>query len=112
MDERDYKAMNEELKKPIVVLNDCYGKDARNTDVYYPLHVILEAMEEYASQFKKQLKEKEDVLEEYTNALWKAEEQLTKSNEMIEDAFNESRLTHPLLGFKHKDFKEYQNSKK
>jgi len=27
MNERDYKAMNEELKKPIVVLNDCYGKE-------------------------------------------------------------------------------------
>lgn len=25
-----------------------------------------------------------------------------------EDAFNESRLTHPMLGFKHKDFKEYK----
>ena len=25
----------------------------------------------------------------------------------MEHAFNESRLTHPILGFKHKDFKEY-----
>ena len=84
----------EELKKPIVTLNEVYGKDPRNTDVCYPLSTILKAMEEYADQFKKQLKEKE--------------EQLTKSNEMNErlaeeleywDEFNDV-LT------------EYQNSKK
>lgn len=45
MDERDYKAMNDELKKPVVVLNDVYGKDPKNTDVFYPLSTILEAME-------------------------------------------------------------------
>ena len=84
----------EELKKPIVTLNEVYGKDPRNTDVCYPLSTILKAMEEYADQFKKQLKEKE--------------EQLTRSNEMNErlaeeleywDEFNDV-LT------------EYQNSKK
>jgi hypothetical protein len=100
MDERDYKAMNEELKKPIVVLNDCYGKDARNTDVYYPLYVILEAMEEYADQFKKQLKEKE--------------EQLAKSNEMADRLADQIGL---FLNFGGKEYLEealeqYQNSKK
>ena len=114
MDERDYKAMNEELKKPIVVLNDVYGKDPRNTDVCYPLSTILKAMEEYADQFKKQLKEKEDVLEEYTNALWKAEEQLTKSNEMNERLAGQIGLFLNFGGKEHLEeaLEQYQNSKK
>lgn len=41
------------MEKAIVILNDCYGKDVRSTDVCYPLHVILEAMEKYADQFRK-----------------------------------------------------------
>jgi hypothetical protein len=27
--------------------------------------------------------------------------------EQIEEAFNESRLTHPMIGFKHETFKQY-----
>ena len=29
--------------------------------------------------------------------------------EQIEDAFEKSRLTHPMIGFKHKTFKDYYN---
>ena len=29
--------------------------------------------------------------------------------QQIEDAFNESRLTHPMIGFKHNTFDEYFN---
>ena len=43
-----------EIKKPIVILNEVYGKDPKNTDVCYPLTTILEAMERYADQFRKQ----------------------------------------------------------
>lgn len=31
---------------------------------------------------------------------------------MCEDAFNESRKTHPVIGFKHETFQDYKNSKK
>ena len=99
----------EELKKPIVVLNEVYGKDPRNTDVCYPLSTILKAMEEYADQFKKQLKEKE--------------EQLTKSNEMNErlaealfevkfDNIQYGGITGVVKDKMNEALTEYQNSKK
>ena len=31
--------------------------------------------------------------------------------QQTEDAFNESRLTHPMIGFKHETFKDYLKSK-
>jgi len=83
----------EELKKPIVVLNDVYGKDPRNTDVCYPLSTILKAMEEYADQFKKQL---------------------TKSNEMNERLAGQIGLFLNFGGKEHLEeaLEQYQNSKK
>ena len=40
------------MKKPIVILNEVYGKDHKSTDVYYPLQTILKAMDKYADQFR------------------------------------------------------------
>jgi hypothetical protein len=125
MDERDYKAMNDELKKPIVVLNDVYGKDPRNTDVCYPLSTILKAMEEYADQFKDQLKEKEDEikmktdyyedkLEKRQNVLDETYSQLTKSNEMNERLAGQIGLFLNFGGKEHLEeaLEQYQNLKK
>jgi hypothetical protein len=35
------------------------------------------------------------------------EEALKMEKEQIEDAFEESRLTHPMIGFKHETFEDY-----
>jgi hypothetical protein len=37
------------------------------------------------------------------------EEALKMEKKKIEDAFEESRLTHPMIGFKHETFKDYYN---
>jgi hypothetical protein len=37
------------------------------------------------------------------------EEALKMEKEQIEDAFEESRLTHPMIGFKHETFEDYYN---
>jgi predicted DNA-binding protein len=101
MDERDYKAMNDELKSADETLSKHTGEEG----IYLTRGMVrgsdaLEAMEEYASQFKKQLKEKE--------------EQLAKSNEMADRLADQIGL---FLNFGGKEYLEealeqYQNSKK
>lgn len=82
----------EELKKPIVTLNEVYGKDPRNTDVCYPLSTILKAMEEYADQFKKQLKEKEIENEKLKN-------QLRLIDEFFSTMFHPNNINNPNARF-------------
>ncbi len=60
-----------------------------------------------------------DVIDGYKKLVADQNEEIEKLRKIIdmvldssvgkkmEHAFNESRLTHPMLGFKHKDFKEY-----
>jgi hypothetical protein len=44
--------------------------------------------------------------EEWTRAKKQAKEM---EKQQTEHAFNESRLTHPMIGFKHETFKDYWN---
>jgi spore coat polysaccharide biosynthesis protein SpsF (cytidylyltransferase family) len=51
----------------------------------------------------------EDV--DLTEKLWENVKQQAKEmeNEQIENAFEESRLTYPMIGFKHQRFEQYYN---
>lgn len=126
MDERDYKAMNDELKSADETLSKHTGEEG----IYLTRGMVrgsdaLEAMEEYTDQFKKQLKEKddeikmktdyyEDKLEKRQNALDETYSQLTKSNEMAERLAGQIGLFLNFGGKEHLEeaFEQYQNSKK
>ena len=43
---------------------------------------------------------------------WYIEKAKEMEKQQIVDAFNEARLTHPMLGFKHLTFEDYLNSDK
>jgi hypothetical protein len=49
------------------------------------------------------------IKEKFLPSDWEFLEEMSKKieKEQIEDAFEESRLTHPMIGFKHKTFKDY-----
>ena len=95
MDERDYKAMNEELKSAeyiidtnVVLAEVC----AIGNDLYAGNTVYLnikEAIEEYASQFQKQLKEKEEEIEMLNSELqrkfiqWENQKQTIKNYQEV-----------------------------
>lgn len=93
MDERDYKAMNDELKSAEEILIPKIEEltDEVDEKIGFLKEAILQSHEEYADQFKKQLKEKEQesiMLEKMCNRAQDHAEgllkQLTKSNEMNE----------------------------
>ena len=79
-----------ELKKPIVTLNEVYGKDPRNTDVCYPLSTILKAMEEYADQFKDQLKEYGITMSKYLKIIGELTDQEQELKSKIKEKEQES----------------------
>lgn len=87
MDERDHKAMNEELKSAEEILDAKAKRYYGHTFSFFKFQLqasILESMEEYASQFKKQLKEKEEEIEaiKITNEMLTHD--LVKAKEEIE----------------------------
>ena len=105
MDERDYKAMNEELKSADEILGKNTGMtfDEETYLIQTHFEYVIKSMEEYASQFQKQLKEKDEEIERLRSSLFTSERfrmedaatsiddrnilhaQLTKSNEMNEN---------------------------
>ena len=97
--------------------NDCI-------DLSEELGSLKDANRFLHSQIEQQLKQIADLKEQQNNdieaiqTLMSDKEHLQSSlnkaksenGKLVELAFNESRLTHPMLGFKHKDFNEFKQS--
>jgi hypothetical protein len=50
-----------------------------------------------------------DISQGYETAIEMLEQAKEMEKQEIERAFNESRLTHPMIGFKHETFEQYYN---
>lgn len=143
MDERDYKAMNEELKSAESILGKNTGMtfDEETYLIQTHFEYVIKSMEEYASQFQKQLKEKEEEIERLRSSLFTSERfrmedaatsiddrnilhaQLTKSNEMNDRLAEslrklssqehiEQELYYRMINDAFDILEQYQNSKK
>jgi len=72
---------------------------------------IQEAIERLHEKMEKHAKEKNVSAWAFTGeAILELKSLLPKEREVIETAFEESRLTHPMVGFKHDTFEEYFTS--
>lgn len=89
--------------------------DPRCTDAVYSFYTNVPIPEEKYEAVKKAiefvLSENKPVAE--GQSLFNADKinDRIKQIEEMEDAFNEARLTHPMIGFKHTTFEDYINSK-
>lgn len=76
------------------------------------LKIVSKALDEYAAAFKDEVRRLKKELEDnefYQDKCILQEAEIKALKQQIEHAFNESRLTHPLVGFKHDTFRDYLN---
>ncbi len=135
------KAMNEELKSAEEILQSKFPYDVKIEFGQSNFPVFIQSHEEYASQFQKQLKEKEEEIERLRSSLFTSERfrmedaatsiddrnilhaQLTKSNEMNERLAEslrklssqehiEQELYYRMINDAFDILEQYQNSKK
>ena len=82
--------------------------------------VAIREINEFALQQTDSMEKKTQVLSDIIvikdDTIERLKEELTQAksenSKLVELAFNESRLTHPMLGFKHKDFNEFLSNTK